>query len=249
MKHHRIDVELRNGNTAKGDIAALLTGKQERERRIIMAIPRISNYEIMKNQMSAEFLKYDQKKMITKFSLLHDEQYIYIRFVGREYRISRSTGRAAWSEDHFLTETEADYNEAMTIYDVLCYSKENCSLAGKFCPTNMLKGTVQTMGGSSSFFQKSADQFAGKTALLQTALLKLGERTTLKGDAAAQINVFPFLPVIVQYWDADEEFPAVLKFMVDENIQDFMHFETVMFMLGHVLDRIRECMEEGDETT
>lgn len=48
-------------------------------------------------------------------------------------------------------------------------------------------------------------------------------------------NVFEFLPLIVQYWDADEEFPAVLKFMADENIQDFMHFETVMFMLGHVL--------------
>ncbi len=210
-----------------------------------MAIPRISNYEIMKNQMSEKFLKYDQNKMITKFSLPHDEKYIYIRFVEREYRISRSTGRVAWSEDHFRTETEADYNEAMTIYDVLCYAKENGTLAGKFCPTNMLKGTVQTMGGGSSFFQKSADQFAGKTALLQAALRELGQLADdLKGDVAARINVFEFLPVTVQYWDADEEFPAVLKFMVDENILDFMHFETVMFMLGHVLRRIRECMEE-----
>lgn len=211
-----------------------------------MAISGISNYEIMKNRMSEKFLKYDQNKMIIKFSLPHDEQYIYIPFVGREYRISRLTGRVVWSEDNFLTETEADYNEAMTIYDVLCYSKENCTLAGKFCPTDMLKGTVQTIGSSSGFFQKSADQFSGKTSLLQTALLQLGEMTDLKGDAAAQINVFEFLPVIVQYWDADEEFPAVLKFMVDENIQDFMHFETIMFMLGHVLRRIRECMEDGD---
>ena len=66
-----------------------------------MAITRISNYEIMKNQMSEKFLKYDQNKMILKFSLPHDETYIYIRFVGREYRISRSTGRVAWSEDQF----------------------------------------------------------------------------------------------------------------------------------------------------
>lgn len=209
-----------------------------------MAISRISNYEVMKNQMSEKFLGYDQNKIIKKFSLPHDERYIYIRFVGRAYRISRSTGRAAWSEDNFLTETEADYSEAMTIYDVLCCSKENCTLAGRFCPTNMLKGTVQTMGDSGSFFQKSANQFAGKTDRLQTALLKLGERTDIKGDAAARINVFKFLPIIVQYWDADEEFPAVIKFMVDENIQDFMHFETVMFMLGHVLRRIGECMEE-----
>lgn len=165
--------------------------------------------------------------------------------MGRKYRISRSTGRAAWSEDDFLTETEAGYNEAMTIYDVLCYSKEDCTPAGEFCPVNMLKGTVRTMGGSQSFFQKSADQFAGKADLLQTALLKLGEAIDLKGDAAAQIDIFDFLPVTVQYWDADEEFPAVLKLMVDENIQDFMHFETVMFMLSHVVCRIRECMGEA----
>lgn len=208
-----------------------------------MAIFGISNYEIMKNQMSGKFLNYDQEKMIRKFSLPYDEQYIYIRFVGRAYRISRFSGRVAWSEDDFLTQTEAGYNEAMTIYDVLCNSKENCVLAGKFCPVNMLKGTVQTMGGTGSLFQKSADQFSGKTALLQRALLRLGEATNLKADAAARIDVFDFLPVIVQYWDADEEFPAVLKFMVDENIQDFMHFETVMFMLGHVLDRIREYFE------
>jgi hypothetical protein len=107
----------------------------------------------------------------------------------------------------------------------------------------MLKGTVQTMSSSSSFFQQTADGFAGKTELLSEAVGKIGQKVNLKGDIAAKIQVFDFLPIIVQFWDADEEFPAVLKFMVDENIQDFMHFETVMFMLGHVVGRIREYME------
>ena len=31
----------------------------------------------------------------------------------------------------------------MTIYDVLCYSKDSCSLSGKFCSINMLKGIVK----------------------------------------------------------------------------------------------------------
>jgi hypothetical protein len=204
-----------------------------------MALPRTSNYEIMKNQMSSEFIKYDQNKMIKKFSLPYDEQYIYIRFVEREYRISRLAGVVTWSEDNFETENEADYNEAMTIYDVLCYSKENCTLAGTFCPTNMLKGTVQRNNGS--FFQQSANEFSGKTELLSKAVEKIGQKTNLKGDVSAKIQAFDFLPIIIQYWDADEEFPAVLKFMVDENILDFMHFETVMFMLSHVLHRIKEC--------
>lgn len=29
-------------------------------------------------------------------------------------------------------EEKADYNEVMTIYDVLCYSKENCHLADEW---------------------------------------------------------------------------------------------------------------------
>lgn len=35
---------------------------------------KISNYEKMKNQMAEEFLKYDQEKMIQKFSLEQDRK-------------------------------------------------------------------------------------------------------------------------------------------------------------------------------
>ena len=73
-----------------------------------MGITRISNYEIMKKQMSGEFVKYDQEKMIRKFSLPADGDFIYIRFVGRDYRIDRKTGAVEWSEDGFATAAEAD---------------------------------------------------------------------------------------------------------------------------------------------
>ncbi len=185
-----------------------------------MGITRISNYEIMKKQMSGEFVKYDQEKMIRKFSLPADGDFIYIRFVGRDYRIDRKTGAVEWSEDGFATAAEADYNEAMTIYDVLCYSREDCRLAYEW-----------------------VDLFAGKTEQLEAACAKLGEKTEFKGDVAAKIHVFGFLPIILQFWDADEEFSAVLKFMVDENMIGFMHYETIHFMLGHVLRRLKECME------
>ena len=33
----------------------------------------ISNYEIMRNQMRGEYVKYNQEKMIKKFSLKNDE--------------------------------------------------------------------------------------------------------------------------------------------------------------------------------
>ena len=115
--------------------------------------------------------------------------------------------------------------------------------SGTFCQTNMLRNTVQSANLGGNFFQKTADQLAGNVQKLEKALYKIGRKADMKGDVAAYVNAFDFLPMVVQFWDADEEFPALIKFMVDENIQDFMHFETVMFMLGHVAGRILEEME------
>ena len=164
----------------------------------------ISNYEIMRNQMRREFVKYDQGRMISKFSLRNDESYIYIVFLFREYRIDRITGVVEWSEDGFSTSIEADYNESMTIYDVLCYSKDDCCLSGNYCPVNMLKGTVKSSNVGSNMFQKSADGFNGKLKELETVCGIWGEKLDLNGDVAAKLYPFSFLPVIIQYWEADE---------------------------------------------
>lgn len=61
---------------------------------------------------------------------------------------------------------------------------------------------------------------------------------------SSTIPLFDFLPVVLQFWDADEEFGAHLKFMWDQNTTDFMHFETVAFATMHLIDRLKETMEE-----
>lgn len=200
----------------------------------------ISNYEITRNQMRGEFIKYDQEKMIKKFSLENDKDYIYIEFMRRKYRVDRKTGVVEWSDDHFSTSIEADYNESMTIYDVLCYSKDDCRLSGKYCPVNMLKGIVQSRGVGINLFQKVADEFNGKLKELEAACEIFGEKVDLKGDVAAKLYPFDFLPVILQYWEADEEFAANLKFMFDENILDYMHYETTFLMMEHMIKRLQE---------
>lgn len=139
---------------------------------------------------------------------------------------------------------EADYNESMTIYDVLCYSKDSCRLSGNYCPVNMLKGIVPSAALGVSMFQKSADDFNGKLKELESACSILGEKINIKGDVAAKLYPFSFMPIIVQYWEADDEFPANLKFMFDENILEYMHYETIFFMTGHIVNRIKEIMAD-----
>lgn len=207
----------------------------------------LSNYEIMRNQMRSEFIKYDQTKMIQKYSLKNDSEYLYLDFVLRHYRINRKNGIVEWSDDCFKNSIEADYNEAMTIYDILCYAKETSSLSGKYCSLNMLKGTVRSSATGSNMFQKVADSFNGKIKELENVCLFFGEKIDLKGDVAAKLYPFSFLPVIIQYWEADDEFPANLKFMFDENILEYMHYETIFFMIGHLLSRIQEMIRSCDK--
>ncbi len=206
----------------------------------------VSNYNIMRDQMRGEFIKYDQEKMMQKYGLDYDDNYIYIDFAWHRYRIGRTNGIVEWSEDAFFTAVEADYNESMTIYDVLCYAKEDSHLSGYFCPVNMLKGVVHSSGLGGSLFQKTADEFDKKTEELRSVCLRYGDKLSMKGDVAARLMVFPFLPVILQYWAADDEFPANLKFMFDENILQYMHYETIYFMMGHIIRRLKELMESKD---
>ena len=122
-------------------------------------INTITNYEKTKISMANIFLQYDQKAMIKKFSLEHDPDWLSLTFVNRIYRINRQTGSIQWSNDAFETVYEADYNEAMTIYDVLCYSKDGCHLANEFVNINSLSTIRSGNPEYSSTFWKICSNF------------------------------------------------------------------------------------------
>ena len=199
-----------------------------------------NNYETMKLQMRDEFLKYDQVAMIEKFDLGRDDENLYITFFGTEYAVNRSTG------DVRSERGEAGYNEAMTIYDVLCWSKPNCHASG--CMVNM--DSLSTIQGGSmkregdGLFGRYEAEFDQRDEALSAACTKLGGVPGGKGDVAYRIPMFPFLDVMLQYWDSDDEFPASLQLFVDDRMIDFMHYETVWFALSHMLERIKELMQE-----
>ena len=206
-----------------------------------------SNYEKMKNEMANAFLQYDQEAMIRKFDLKYDEAYLYLELLSRAHRISRKTGQVSWSEDSFQTENPADYNAAMTIYDVLCYSRKDCRLAHEWVNTASFS-SIQggTLAKGSDFFQTAGRQFDGRTAALSRACESLGGEKREKGDAAYELELFPFLPVILRFWDSDEEFSATLQLLADKNILDYMHYETLMFAVSYLLERLQSEMDASE---
>ena len=203
-----------------------------------------SNYERTQREMEKAFLSYDQEVMLRKFPLRCDVHYLYLRFLGRDYRIERSSGKVSWSEDAFASATEAGYNEAMTLYDLLCSSKEGCQLSGSFVnmkSMSAIRGSSIALG--SGLFERQAQRLDRRDAALAMACEKLGGVRTGRGDVAYQIPVFDFLPVLFQFWNSDEEFAASIELFWDSNVLDFVHYETVWFALSHLLERIKELMK------
>lgn len=210
-----------------------------------MKSDRLPNYDLMRDRMELEFAKYDQQEMIRKFSLRHDDDFLYLPFVGREYRIHRANGRVEWYSDTANAFVHAGYNESMTIFDVLAWSKPGCRLSGRFVSVGDLPGTTKSASAGGNLFSGQSGLFAGRCSALERACRKLGGTPGTVGDVSSILPVFSFLPVMLQFWDADDEFGAVLKFMWDYNATDFMHFETIAFATIHLIERLKETMEFG----
>ena len=205
---------------------------------------RISNYEITKRRVQKDFLKYDQEKMMQKFSLKADENYLYITFIGHSYRICRKSGYLEWSEDNFVTCVEGDFNEALTIYDLLCDSKENCHAANDFINLNSLS-TLQSSSKKlgDGLFHGEDKIFDHKDRLFGKVCEKLGGIKAGKGDVAYELPLFDFLPCRIQFWNSDDEFDAQLQIFMDKNVLKFIRYETVWYAVSHLMKRLIEELE------
>ena len=232
-----------------------------------------SNYEKQVLLARELFLKYDQEKMKEKFHLQSDEGYLYLPFLDESYRISRQDGRiekricgiygqdgriekqiCEFSGQDGRNEKQSsgdyavcmDYNVVMTIYDILCCSRGHPVLSGEWCRLSSLQVT-----GSSPSTElvtgRYAKKFSGRAKQLRQACEALhGEFRSVpaSADACYQIPLFPFFSVILQFWDGDEEFAPRIVILWDKNALQFLHFETLYYAMGHLLERLSEASEK-----
>ncbi len=137
--------------------------------------------------------------------------------------------------------TKGGFNEALTIYDLLCDSKENCHAAGDYINLNSLsalQSSSKRLGDG--LFDGKDKIFDHKEELLSKICEKLGGVKAGKGDVAYEIPLFEFLPCRIQFWNSDEEFEAQLQIFMDKNILDFIRYETVWYAVMHLMKRLTE---------
>lgn len=197
------------------------------------------NYQIQAQQAQAHFLRYDQQALIEKLRLPCDTDYLYPTMLCRRYRLCRKTGNlerwnGAWEDAN-------TFGEVMTLLDLLCDSKPERSISGRW----------KQMRDFGLMFHRSlleerdvwAQRFTADLPGLHRACMALNAQALSIGDAAYAIELFDGLCICLQVWCGDEEFPARLRLLWDENALQYIKYETMYFARDLLLQRIWQLMQ------
>lgn len=198
---------------------------------------RKDNYAIAAQEARKRFLTYDLSKIISKSPVEQDAENLYLTVLDRTCRIEKNTGKMAWSTPDGWEETQC-FNDVLTIFDYLCDGREDRA------PTGQMK-SMSSFGRlfHSGLLEDSAPTELEKDIdshpeLFKTACLKLGGTPFSTGDLAYTLHFFPDLPMTVQFWHSDEDFPPQLRYLWDCAANDFIRYETMFYALGIIRSRL-----------
>lgn len=184
---------------------------------------RQSNYDQVIENWRLKFLEMDQEELIRKFQLEADEEFLYIIYFSKRFRIDRKNG--------FITEDgkSPGFDTVMNIYNTFYYSAAHPVASGNLVAFRQVKRVYPFEDAyRRTIIFRLQELFAGKTEELRKACEALGGTLLPQGDVGYVLPVFPFLNIAVLFWDKDEEFEAQANMLFDSEITEFMHEENVV---------------------
>ena len=199
---------------------------------------RVNNYLIQAQGAKQRFLGYDQEKLIKKFGLRYDEDYLYVKLFDCRYRVCRKNGDMARFEGESWVDGNS-YEEVMTILDLLCDSRDDRHLGGAW-------QNLQSFGMQfhQRLLEESRDAFAeridAEPALLRRAAERLGAERLSGGDMGYSFRFFEDLKIGLLFWHGDEEFAPRVRYLMDCNAKQYLRYETMWFAVTLLRRRIRE---------
>ena len=200
----------------------------------------MDNYEVSRDRAQAFFLSFDQEMIIRTWNLKHDENCMYVDFVGRSYAVCRKTGAVV----RLFDGKQAGFAEVLSIFDLLCHPGEHKRLSGNFAPVNSLKGSPPAGGVNTNFHQDTARRFDRDPEGLRRACLALGGVAVDMADVGFQFPLFADITVLLKFYHSDEDFPASITLLWDANTLQFIYYETVFYIAGFLLGSIQQIMDQ-----
>ena len=198
---------------------------------------KISNYDLQIAAARKQFLQWDPEAIVQRFHLRREGDHLLISFLHRLYKISTATGEIIRADGG----GEADFNAYLTIFDALC-REEAGELSGQWRTINDL-GIHHPGVGEGPFHASYEAKFSGHTEALSAACRDMGGQSFPVVDVGYILDVFPFFPVVFQFWEGDEEFPPQLRILWDRNTLSFVRYETAWYIASALLERLSEYLE------
>lgn len=199
-------------------------------------IEKRDNYAIQAESARLRFLTYDQSAMPVE----KDDDFLFLPFCGCDYRISRSDGHIFRKAGNDWLSADS-HGEVLTIFDYLCDVNPGRAPAGEFVSLASLGGYVHSgLSIHSGALERAID---GSPDRFRTACKSLGGMESTGGDICFDMKLFPDLPLRLQFWHGDEEFPPKLDVFWDSNALLFLHYETLWYAAGVLRSRLQAAME------
>ena len=200
---------------------------------------RTNNYLIQAQQAKERFLTYNQEKLIEKFNLKFDGQYIYVNLLCKQYRLARTTGDLQKQSESGWCDANT-YEEVMTLLDLLCDSRDDRRISGQW--QNMQSFGLQF---HQNLLEEARDPFAEKIDAdpnwLHRAAAALQAEKIPGGDFGYAFHLFDGLKIGVLFWHGDEEFAPRVRYLWDANAKQYIRYETMYFATTLLRRRIKEA--------
>ncbi len=201
-----------------------------------------STHEALSRQWRDEFTLYDPDRISSILNLQKDEDCLYVSYFETLYRLRLLDG-VLEKEDNNNWRDDLYFNESMSIYHLLHYTKDHPRISGVWVPAHALAGPGINAGGQRDpLLESFAGKFAGKLPQLEKACSTCGGTPlTAKGDLSFQFSAFPQISLQLIFYDADEDFPAQAQVLLDQCVTDYIHFETTGCLICDLFDRLEEA--------
>ena len=204
-----------------------------------------SNYEKTKQRVQREFAGRDLSGAAARFGMEERGGVYSFVFLGSACRIDSRTGLVECADVCTGQFREADFDEAMTVYDLLGDSDPDAAPSGIFASMESLPRqlSAEFRSDAGSFYQKDSKAFDGKTERLRAALAQLRGMFLDEDDVSAVLDAFCGLRVKFRFWNSDEEFGPQIRFYWDSNVLSYMRYETVWYANAALIRRIARLFD------
>ena len=193
------------------------------------------NYQIQATQAKQLFLQYDQQEIINRCACKADADFLYFFFLSCPYRISRHTGDLHRLQDSIWIDSNT-FHEVMTILDWLCDSKPNRYPSGNWI--NVVSHGHYFHGDLQEKEDPAARYFDQNPEVFCRACEALGGKRHPSADLSYTIPLLEDLPILLQLWHGDEEFPPRLRMLWDANTHMYLRYETTWYAKDLLMQRL-----------